>query len=371
MLHVAHISFFLDPEERPPEQLLCDWWSLVDIAEAAASGGARVTVIQACVHPATIERDGITYRFVRPGHAGLVRSETFATLVQELAPDVFHVHGLGFPAEVQALAMADPATPILLQDHADRVPRFGRRRAWRHGLAAVAVVTFCAADQALPFQRAGLLQPRTRILTIAESTTRFAPGDRRVARALTGLHGEPCILWVGHLDRNKDPLSVLRGLGAAVGRLPDPQLWLCFGSAPLRDEVERYVASQRQLRDRVHLVGRVPHERVEHLMRASDLFVLGSHREGSGYSLIEALACGVAPVVTDIPSFRALTSDGRIGRLWRCGDAGAFAEALAVAATDTRMTRAAVRAHFDATLSMVALGRQWMNAYQAALGRAA
>ena len=41
--------------------------------------------------------------------------------------------------------------------------------------------------------------------------------------------------------------------------------------------------------------------RVEELMRAADIFTLGSHREGSGYALTEALACGLPPVVTDIP----------------------------------------------------------------------
>ena len=51
-------------------------------------------------------------------------------------------------------------------------------------------------------------------------------------------------------------------------------------------------------------------------MRAADLFVLGSHREGSGYSLIEALACGLPPIVTDIPSFRSLTGAGVVGALW-------------------------------------------------------
>ncbi len=56
----------------------------------------------------------------------------------------------------------------------------------------------------------------------------------------------------------------------------------------------------------MHLLGRVPHERIEMLMRAADLFVLGSHREGGNTSLIEALATGLLPVVTDIPSSRSL-----------------------------------------------------------------
>ena len=56
------------------------------------------------------------------------------------------------------------------------------------------------------------------------------------------------------------------------------------------------------------------------------MFVSGSHSEGSGYALIEAMSAGVVPVVTDIPSFRAIAGD--CGARWPPGDAGAFADAL-------------------------------------------
>jgi glycosyltransferase involved in cell wall biosynthesis len=97
------------------------------------------------------------------------------------------------------------------------------------------------------------------------------------------------------------------------------------------------------------------------LMRSADLFVSGSRAESCGFALLEALACGVTPVVTDIPSFRSLTGNV-VGELWPCGDAGRLAEAL-VRAAGIRPSRADVRAFFDATLSFAAVGRQWADAY--------
>jgi glycosyltransferase involved in cell wall biosynthesis len=105
-------------------------------------------------------------------------------------------------------------------------------------------------------------------------------------------------------------------------------------------------------------------------MRAADLFVLGSHREGSGYSLIEALACGLPPVVTDIPSFRSLTGMGSIGKLWPCGEPHALSEALrSITHRSPADLRAAVRAHFEQELSFDALGNKLLKMYKDALTR--
>src|SRR5690606_15985180 len=166
-------------------------------------------------------------------------------------------------------------------------------------------------------------------------------------------------------NRNKDPLTVLDGVAAAARELSRLELWWCFGSAPLRREVEARIASDPLLRRRVHLLGRVPHAEIERLMRAADLFVLGSHREGSSFALIEALATGLTPVVTDIPSMRVLTGGGAVGALWPPGDSSALARALSrVAAALGPGSRAAVRAHFDAELSSAALGRKLLGAYR-------
>jgi glycosyltransferase involved in cell wall biosynthesis len=366
LINALQVSFFADARRRAPEQLLVDWHSLVDVAESAAAAGIRITVIQASHVPGHIERNGVNYFFMPPPATdSLARSPEFSARLAELAPKVIHVHGLGFARDVVALRELAPHTPMLLQDHADRAPRLWRRGSWRRGLAVANGVSFCAREQAREFSRRGLLPSHVEVFEIPESTSGFTPGDRAAARAATGLSGDPCVLWVGHLDRNKDPLTVLAGVAAALDKLPRLQLWCCFGTAPLFDEVLACIAADPRLRECVHLLGRVSHEQVETLMRAADLFVLGSHREGSSFSLIEALATGLAPVVTDIPSLRALTGAGSVGELWRCGDAQALAAALIRAAGRVGAAeRARTRQHFEANLSRQAVGRSFAAAYE-------
>ena len=373
-LRAVQLSFFCDPEERSPAQLLLAWPSLVDVAEAASRAGVAVSVVQASTHTERLDENGVRYDFLpftkagAPSHPGAPLTK----LLAELRPDVLHVHGLGFVSEIAALAKLVPGVPIMVQDHASGLPRWWRRGRWRRGLSAAAAVAFCAREQALPFVTAGVLDPVTPVYEIPESTSRFTAGEREEARRATGLSGEPALLWVGHLDENKDPLTVLAGVSAAARALPELRLYCCFGTAPLLGAVRARIAGDPALRARVQLLGRVPHEHIEALMRAADLFVLGSHREGSGYSLIEALACGLPPVVTEIPSFRVLTGRGAVGRLWPCGDAAALADALeAMTRTDSAAVRAAVRSHFERELSFAAVGRKLAAMYQRILERAA
>jgi glycosyltransferase involved in cell wall biosynthesis len=364
-MHVVQISFFSDLEGRSPVQLLDAWPTLVDVAEAASRSGVQLSVVQACPHSEHLDRNGVHYYFLPFGEAAGADRESTALrkLLRSLTPDVFHVHGLGFPKYALSLCALAPGVPIILQDHANRPPRIWRRVLWRRGMAVAAGISFCALAQARPFANAGLLNPATQLYEIPESTSRFTPGDREEARRATRVAGEPLVLWVGHLNPNKDPLTVLEGVSQAARSLPGLQLCCCFGNAPLLREVQDRIAADRMLRGRVHLLGRVPHERVELLLRAADLFVLGSHRESTGFALIEALACGLPPVVTDIPSFRSITGAGAVGQMWPRGNPRALCEALLAAPTDSR-TREAVRAHFERELSFESLGAKLAAMYR-------
>lgn len=364
ILHAAQINFLPVPEGRTHTEILEQWHSLVDIAEVVTSSGTRVSVIQAAAREDLITRNGIDYHFIdiRGLEVAKNRGRRFASLLADIKADVLHAHGLSFVEDAFAVSRCLPQLPILAQDHADRPPRWWRRPQWRRWYTAISGVAFTAPELARPFTHAGLFGPHARIFAIPESSSRFNAGSRADARAESGVRGDPCVMWVGHLNPGKDPLTVLDGVSRAALRLPGMQLWCAFGSAPLLDEVQARIARDPQLSGRVHLLGKVTHAHVETLMRAADMFVSGSLAESCGYVVLEALACGVTPVVTDIPSFRALIGDSRVGRLWPCGDADRLAEALVDAAA-SRPSPTQVRAHFDARLSFAAVGRQWADAY--------
>jgi glycosyltransferase involved in cell wall biosynthesis len=364
-VRVVHVNL-VRPRGRPePEALLAVWPTLGDVATAVARAGVEVTVIQSFHRPADLRRDGVLYRFVPeqalPGRPTGLSPWRLARAARDQGPDVIHVNGLDFGWHTRVLSGV--GAPVLVQDHATVAGRASALTRW--GLGRVAGAVFTDFDQARPFLERGLLRPETRIFAAPESSTRFTPGDRKAARAACGLHGDPAVLWVGRLQDKKDPLTVLDAVEIAARDLPGLRLWCCFHEAPMLGAVQARITGSPVLSERVRLLGRVPHAEIETLCRAADVFIAASHFEGSGYALIEALACGATPVVSAIPSFRALIGDGAVGALAPVGDAAAFARALVEVAGQPRETaRRRVVEHFRRTLSFDVVGARLRGIYE-------
>ncbi|HET7460043.1 MAG TPA: glycosyltransferase family 4 protein [Longimicrobium sp.] len=367
-MHVLHVGCVRDPLDRTGAALLDAWPTLHDVALAVHRAGARVTVLQAAHEDGALERDGVRYRFVAeprlPGRRWVTGAlpGRLARAAAALRPDVIHLNGLGFPLHARALCGA--GAPVLAQHHGGPPPR---RLAALHrwGYARVAAVAFTAREQAGAWFAAGALRPGVPVFPVPESSTRFTPGDRGEARAATGVHGDPALLWVGRLNDNKDPLTLLDAVSLALPRLPGLQLWCCYHEAPLLDRVRARLAAQPALAAHVHLLGAVPHARVELLCRAADFFVLGSHHEAAGFAVLEAMACGATPVVSDIAPFRALTGGGAAGALARVGDAAGFADALvSLASRVPDELRRRTLDHFRRELSFDVLGARLVEAYR-------
>jgi glycosyltransferase involved in cell wall biosynthesis len=370
MIRAVQVSFFADRYGRHPEDLLAAWPALSRVARATREAGVNVSVLQAAAHDAVLERDGVTYHFIRQGP---MRTRTalwprkLIGCAREIGPDVVHIHGLGFPLQTRLLARALPKARIVVQDHCDH-PRPGwRRPIQKWGLAAADVITFTEAELAQRFVGPGNLEPSVRILEVLEVSTELTPGDMQDARRSTGVTGDPCFLWVGRLNRNKDPFTILDGFQLATGQLSQARLYLCYTEDALLRDVMARIGSNAVLRERVRLLGKVQHADMEALYRSADFFVLGSAHEGSGFAILEAMACGVTPVVTDIPAFRAITGE-EVGELFTHGDVVACANAMIRAAQQDRATqRRRTRARFDRALTYSAIGKQIRDVYEAVL----
>jgi glycosyltransferase involved in cell wall biosynthesis len=281
---------------------------------------------------------------------------------------VLHVHGTTLNLNLNLLvrSVARNGSSVLLHYHGGYPARsaFGRKLQ-RANFEQTARYGFTTASHAQPFIDGGLLNHPERVFELMETSSTFRWRDRSDARRETGMLGDPVCLSVGRLHEIKDPLTMLRGFDCIQSIRPSAELYLYYLTDECLATMREFLVSRPELRAHVHFCGRAAFAEMEAIYNSADFVLQASTREFSGNAVLEAMACGVIPVVTDIPSFRAMTADGQFGILFPIGDAEALArQVLAIDASSIAERSEAIRAHFERALSFRALANQLIPVYR-------
>ena len=155
---------------------------------------------------------------------------------------------------------------------------------------------------------------------------RFRPGDRAAARRSLGVgEGEPLVLYVGRLDREKSVDRVLVAFERVASTLPAARLVL-VGHGTEAERLRR-LASSLPVAQRIRFVGLRPHDLLAECYQAADVFLFASETETQGLVLAEAAACGLPAVAVNAPGCDEVVRDGDTGVLTK-GDPTALAEAV-------------------------------------------
>jgi glycosyltransferase involved in cell wall biosynthesis len=126
--------------------------------------------------------------------------------------------------------------------------------------------------------------------------------------------------------------TILRGVKPVLESRPGTRI-VITGDGSLSAGLERLAAAL--LPDgRWSFVGRVASQELAELLRRADVFLSASRSDSTSLSLLEAMAAGALPVVSDIEGNRAWVAEGTGARLFPCGDAGALTNALEAALGD-------------------------------------
>jgi len=289
--------------------------------------------------------------------------------IRSLRPKIVLVHSFIHAWQILFLKRSlSRRAKLLVQNHAEQPFPGLKSNLQRWAARCVDGFLFVSEPQAQPWRARGLINGRHRVFEVMEGSTTFNVRSRAECRQRLKLGDNPVFLWVGRLDENKDPLTVLRAFLRLQRGSVSFTLHMAFTDDLLKRSVEDFIHTHA-LSGQVVLLGAVPHAELEAWYNAADFFVLGSHHEGSGYSLCEAMACGCVPVVTNIPSFRKMTDGGKIGFLFEPGDEEQLSRqlyrALALAAEPARR---AARSFFEERLSHAAMARDIDTACRHLLG---
>ncbi len=163
----------------------------------------------------------------------------------------------------------------------------------------------------------------------------------------------PMILFVGRVTEAKGIFDLLEAWREVTARCEGVELWI-VGPNHTDARVLRAIESHG-LTQQIRILGPLPLREVADLMRQAQVLCLPSHGEGTPNCVMEAMACGLPVVATEVGGIPDIIESYRTGILVRKGNTQELSEALVSLLQDTvqreRMGDAAyefARKYFDA-----------------------
>jgi glycosyltransferase involved in cell wall biosynthesis len=176
--------------------------------------------------------------------------------------------------------------------------------------SASAIIHTTQQDVDFVASRYGIARDRLSVIPNWVDTELFKPMD---------IEKQPrSICFVGRLEPQKNLHALIEALAGLDARL------IVYGDGSMRSELEERA---RELDVYVEFCGRVANEDLPCALNACELFVLPSLYEGHPKVLLEAMACGLPVIGTNVEGIREIIRDGENGVL--CGtDAPSIREAI-------------------------------------------
>jgi sugar transferase (PEP-CTERM/EpsH1 system associated) len=255
-------------------------------------------------------------------------------LLRKLQPTIVHTRNLGALDAALVAKLAGVKACIHGEHGWDTYDPDGTNRKYRMLRRALnpAIAKFVTVSRELQqwLQETVGIEP-AKIIRICNGvdTERFCPGRSEAKAVLPSDRFQEGTFVVGSVTRFteiKDPLNLVRAFIEARAR-PDGQKLrlLMIGDGPLREPALRMLG-EAGLEAHAWLPG--SREDIPQLLRAMDLFVLGSRREGISNTVLEAMASGLPVIATATGGNFELVAPNVTGVLVGSGDFRAIAKTM-------------------------------------------
>ena len=253
----------------------------------------------------------------------------FHSWLQHESPDVLHAHLPHAAWFARWSRLAAPVRVLIDTLHSSSAGSLGRRLGYRASNwlpDAVTAVSHAVADAHLAAHMVSANKLSVLPNGIDVQTWRPDPQTRAALRRKLGFENE--FLWfaAGRLEAVKDYPTLLW----AMAEVPEPARLVIAGAGPFESELRR-LTKEFGLEPRVRFLGFEPD--ILRWMQAADGFVLSSRWEGLPMGLLEAAACALPAVATDVPGTREVIVP------WQTGSLAVAGSAMSLKGAMTRVMR--------------------------------
>ncbi len=200
-------------------------------------------------------------------------------------------------------------------------------------LSQATIVALTPSHRELFAMEYGVVPPRLEIVPAGVDLARFRPGPAAAARAALGVPERAQIIgYVGRITPEKGIDELIQAFALLRASGSHARLMVVGGAQRgSRIPALRDLAARFGVVDRVDFLGAIPNDRIADAFRASDVIAVPSHYEAFGLVALEARACGIPVVASDVGGLRDLVRPESGGVRVPPHDLTGWAHALAAA----------------------------------------
>lgn len=312
----------------------------------------EVQVVKHMPRGDSITIEGVRYNFFKRQGILKIPFETLLYLKKN-NPDIILIQGFIFPFQVLLLRVLFGKKVILILQHHGEKPYRGMTMMLHKMISrSIDAYLFTSLGNSREWLQKKVISDPTKCYEIQAASTSFVKQDKAASQIRCGISGVNNFIWVGRLNDNKDPLTVLSGFELYLETCRDAKLYMIYQTDELLSVMKDKIRESEKLTASVILKGKIDHKELVHWYSASDFYISGSHQESCGFALLEAMACGCIPLVTNISSFSKITNEGEFGILYEPGDVNSLVNAFNVLSSiPVEQESRSIMCHFEKELS--------------------
>ncbi|RJG49457.1 glycosyltransferase [Motilimonas pumila] len=162
----------------------------------------------------------------------------------------------------------------------------------------------------------GINASKIQVVGNGVDTEIFRPVDKRQARHDLGLLvTDKVLVTVGGLVPRKGFHLVIE----CLAKLPERVKYVIVGGASAEGDYRQHLeqlAAKHQVSERVLFVGAKAPAELKHVLSAADVFVLASANEGWANVILEAMACGIPVIASDVGGNAEVVANAKLGSIY-------------------------------------------------------
>jgi len=244
-------------------------------------------------------------------------------LIRKINPDIIHAH---YATSGGLAGLVSGFHPCIVTAHGSDLINSIKSPVWRYLLKRIFNFADCVNVVSQELEEIalslGIKKEKIELLTLGIDTEKFAFVEKPEFIKRSPLK----MICTRRFESVFDHSTILNALVILKERNVNFEITF-VGDGSLLEHVKEQV-KKLGLSDNVKFLGKVENDKMPNLLAKNDIYLSASQWDGTSLSLMEAMACGLFPIVSDIKANSAWIQNGLNGYLHEVGNANSLANCI-------------------------------------------